>query len=50
MKEEKKSEYRGKPLTASFGKCHILKPENASPNRDSNPNSTDGGRLGRQTC
>ena len=26
------------PLT-SFRKCHILKPENSSPNQDSNPHS-----------
>ena len=41
---------RRKPLTTSFGKCHILKPENSSPNEDSNPHSSIGGRLGKQTC
>ena len=28
-----KQSNQGKPLTASFRKCHILKPENSSPNR-----------------
>ena len=35
---------RKKTLTTSFRKCHILKPENSSPNRDSNPHSSIGGR------
>ena len=39
-----------KTLTTSFRKCHILKPENSIPNRDSNPHSSIGGRLGKQTC
>ena len=39
-----------KPLTTGSRKCHILKPENPSPNRDSNPHSITGGRLGKQTC
>ena len=41
-----------KPLTMSFRKCHILKPEKSSPNQDSNPHSSIGGRrfLGKQTC
>ena len=39
-----------KPLMMSFRKCHILKPENSSPDRDSNPHSGIGGRLGKQTC
>ena len=34
----------------SFRKCHKLKPENSSPNQDSNPHSSIGGRLGKQTC
>ena len=38
------------PPTTSFRKCYILKPENSSPNRDSNPYSSIGGRLGKQTC
>ena len=41
---------RRKPLTTSFRKCHIPQPENSSPNRDSNPHSSIGGRLGKQTC
>ena len=39
-----------KLLTMSFRKCHILKPQNSSPNWDSNPHSSIGGRLGKQTC
>ena len=34
----------------SFRKCHILQHENSSPKRDSNPRSSIGGRLGKQTC
>ena len=49
MKEGRKS-IRRKPQTTSFRKCHILKPENSSPNRDSNPHSSIGGRQGKQTC
>ena len=30
----------------SFGKCHILKPENSSPKRNLNPHYSIGGRLG----
>ena len=41
---------RRKPLTTSFRKCPVLKPENSSPNRDSNSHSSIGGRLGKQTC
>ena len=37
---------RRKPLTTSFRKCHILKPENSSPSRVSNPHCSIGGRLG----
>ena len=39
-----------KPLTTSFRKCHILKPENSCPNPDSNPYSSIGGRLGKPAC
>ena len=39
-----------KPLATSFKKCHILQPEDSSPKRDSNPRSSIGGRLGKQTC
>ena len=47
MKEGKKAECPEKPLTASIRKCHILKPENSSRNRDSNPLSSNGDRLGK---
>ena len=50
MKEEKKPEYPEKTLAMSFTKCHVLKPEDSSPKRDSNPCSSIGGRLGKQTC
>ena len=46
MKEGKKPEYSGKPLATSFRKYHILKPNDSSPQRDSNPHSCIGGRLG----
>ena len=36
MKVGKKSKYPQKTLTTSFRKCHILKTENSSPNRNSN--------------
>ena len=39
-----------KAPTRSFRKCHILKPENSSPKRDSTPHSSIGDRLGKQTC
>ena len=41
---------RRKPLATSFRKCLILQPEDSSPKRDSNPRSSIGGRLGKQTC
>ena len=41
---------RRKPLATSFRKCHILKPEDSSPKRDSNAHDSIGGRLGKQTC
>ena len=37
------------PLATSFRKRHILKPEESSPKRDSNPHNSIGGRLGKQT-
>ena len=37
----------GNPQTTSFRKCHILKPENSSHNRDSNPHCSIGSRLGK---
>ena len=47
MKEGRKPEYP--ELATSFRKCHILQPEDSSPKRDSNPLSSIGGRLGKQT-
>ena len=41
---------RRKTLATSFRKCHMLQPEDSSPKRDSNPRSSIGGRLGKQTC
>ena len=41
---------RRKPLTTSFRKCHILKPDDSSPKRDSSPHNSIGDRLGKQTC
>ena len=41
---------RGKPLATSFRKCLMLKPEDSSPKRDSNPHNSISGRLGKQTC
>ena len=41
---------RKKTLATSFRKCHILEPEDSSPKWDSNPRSSIGGRLGKQTC
>ena len=35
-----------KPLATSFKKCHILKREDSSPKRDSNPRNSIGGRKG----
>ena len=45
MKEGRKPEHPEK-----FRKCHLLKPEDSSPKRDSNPYNSTGGRLGKQTC
>ena len=39
-----------KPPTTNLRKCHILKPENSNPNRGSNPHTSVGGSLGKQTC
>ena len=38
------------PWRRAFRKCHILKPEDSSSKRDSNPHSSIGGRLGKQAC
>ena len=50
MKEWRKPENPEKTLVTSFRKCHILKPEDPSPKRDSNAHNSIGGRLGKQTC
>ena len=50
MKEGRKPEYSEKTPDDELQKCHTLKPENSIPNRDSNPHSSIGGRLGKQTC
>ena len=50
MKVGRKPEYPDIPLTTSFRKCHILKPENSSHSGGSNPHSGIGSRLGKQTC
>ena len=47
---EESGVHRENPLVTSFGKCHVLKPEDSSPKRDLNPHSSIGGRLGKQTC
>ena len=41
---------KNKNKTTSFRKYHVLKPEDSSPKRDSNPHNSIGGRLGKQTC
>ena len=38
-------EFPEKTRKTAFRKCCVLKPENSSPNRDSNPHSIIGGRL-----
>ena len=48
--EEKTSVPGKKTLWWADRKWHILKPENSSPNQDSNPHSSFGGRLGRHVC
>ena len=50
MTEGRKPEYPEKTPSTSFRKCHILKPENSSPDSDSNPYSSIGDRLGKQAC
>ena len=47
MKEGRKPEYPEKTPGDELRKCHM--PENSSPKRDSNPCSSIGGRLGKQT-
>ena len=51
MKEGRKPENPEKtPGDELQKKCHILQPEDSSAKRDSNPCSSIGGRLGKQTC
>ena len=52
LKERRKPEHPEKPPTTCLRRYRILKPENSSPNRDSNPHSSIDGRrlLGKQTC
>ena len=51
MKEGRKPERPEKTPDNELQKiCHILKPENASRNQDSNPHCSIGDRLGKQTC
>ena len=53
MEEGRKPEYPEKipgDELPKKKKCHILKPEDSSPKRDSNPHNSIGGRLGKQTC
>ena len=51
MKKGRKPEYPEKtPGDELKNKCHILKPEDSSPKRDSNPHSSIGARRGKQTC
>ena len=46
MKEERKPEYPEKTPGDELQKYHILKPEDSSPKRDSNPHNNRG--VGRQ--
>ena len=51
MKEERKPEYPEKTPGDELQKMpHTRMPEDSSPKRDSNPRSSIGGRLGKQTC
>ena len=46
----RKPEYPEKNPDSELQKmAHIIKPENSSPNQDSNPHFGIGGRLGKQT-
>ena len=49
MKEGRIPEYPEKTPDEELQKCHILKPENLSPNQDSNPHSSIGGRVEKHT-
>ena len=48
LKEGRTRECPEKTPDDELQKCHILKPENSSPNRDSNPLSSIDGLLGKQ--
>ena len=48
MKERRKPEYPEKTPGDELQK--ILKPEDSSPKRDSNPHNSIGSRQGKQTC
>ena len=50
MKEGRKPEYPEKTPGDELQKSHILKPEDSSTKRDSNPHNSIGDRLGKQTC
>ena len=51
MKEGRKPEYPEKtPGDELKKRPHTKNPEDSSPKRDSNPRSSIGGRLGKQTC
>ena len=55
MKEGRKPEYPEKSSDDELKKmphtkARRFKPKDSSPNRDSNPHSSTGGRLGKQTC
>ena len=43
-------EYPEKTPGDKLQKCHILKPEDSSSKRVSNPHNSIGGRVGKQTC
>ena len=46
----RKHEYPEKTSEDELRKCHILKPDNSSPKRDTNPHPSIVGRLRKQTC
>ena len=51
MKEGRKLEYQEKTPGDELQKMpHTIQPEDSSPKRDSNPRSSIGDRLGKQTC
>ena len=50
MKEGRKPEYPEKTPADELQKMPHTKNENSSPKEDSNPQSSIGGRLGKQTC